>query len=123
MDESSATDDCGESNAVNEDEDVGDKKRSLRSMKRNLALNELKKLKQQFKKGVRDSMRGKSLRKPERLLEVCSEVDSQCIAESAVRFVALFFVPMKLTMLLQTSNYAILLYVSHIINGSIFSFS
>lgn len=38
--------------------------------KREPNLSDLKKIKQSFKKGIRDSMRGKSLRKPERLLEV-----------------------------------------------------
>lgn len=38
--------------------------------KREPNLSDLKKIKLSFKKGIRDSMRGKSLRKPERLLEV-----------------------------------------------------
>ncbi|KAA0187848.1 hypothetical protein HAZT_HAZT008847 [Hyalella azteca] len=42
------------------------------------SVQHLKKLKCSFKKGVRDSMRAKSLRKPDRLLEVCgSDVGSQ----------------------------------------------
>lgn len=38
--------------------------------KKQLTTPDLKRIKQTFKKGIRDSMRGKSHKKPERLLEV-----------------------------------------------------
>ena len=47
-------------------EECGEKK----LLRKELSLNELRKLKVQFKKGIRDSMRGKTLKKPERLREV-----------------------------------------------------